>query len=34
MNNYKIGLLATLGMHGLLLYEVCFFRVLRHKADG
>ena len=34
MNNYKIGLWGTLGMHGLLLCEVCFFRVLRHKADS
>jgi len=34
MNNYKIGLLGNFGrMHGLLLREVCFVRVLCHKAD-
>jgi len=32
-NNYKIELLGNFRpMHGLLSSEVCFFRVLRHKA--
>jgi len=32
---YKLGLLGNFGqMCGLLFCEVCFFRVLRHKADS